>query len=131
MIHSTNQLEEILLKKEIDSLNAEITKGMVIIRAAFEKYGLSSQIQGCGTKVTDEDLNQFHEYVNNIKIAGAYYFSGYNFKPVYPTITESNPPDFLKKVLAKYAVMEFMTKVEQVEEVRYLAEQALNQSQGN
>ena len=115
----TNQLEKQLVDREIKFLNGEIVKGIQIISDAFKKYGVHDENSNYyGVDVTPEDLDQFHEYVNNIKIASRFYYSGYHFKLDYPTINENNPPKFLKNVLAKYAVREFIEKVNEIDDIR-------------
>jgi hypothetical protein len=105
---------------------------MEIIGKAFKKYGLTAEKNdGRAIIVTPDELKEFHEYVNHLKVVTSYYYGGTWFTPSYPTINSDNPPAFVKKVLAKHAVMNFMDRVEQIEEVRNIAEQALNQSNSN
>jgi len=131
--HQLNKIEQALFEREAEALNKEISKGLDIIVFAFSKYADSWGRNGDPSVDVDGDkLNQLREYLNGEHLLGRYYYAGLHLTSGDLAVSKdySKVPEFLRDLMLKKAVTEFLAQVDSVGEVANMAEEALNRSQG-
>ena len=115
-------IEQAIYDRELAVLNHELRTGIEIIQKALAKYA-----NGGGCSVEDENVAaaEFDEYVNNLKLGKVSYYAGYSLNVSTPSIPHA--PEFLRKAVLDYAIKDFMARVDQIDEIRQIAENAHNQ----
>lgn len=121
-------LEKAVYERELKSLQAEIGRGIEIIRTALAKYSNCQIYEPYGGPPTpaisaeNSDAEAFNQWVNNLPIARLSYLSDTAITATDPDINKA--PEFLRKAILAVAIREFIAQVDSVEEVRNIAEQA-------
>ncbi len=107
---TTNKIEEVLLKRELDSIVKQIEKLAPVIEAIFSPYHNSEKGM---TSDFEESLNEF---IKKILFAKSIYYSGLTTKGtarVHPDWV----PDELKKAILATVTKEFVERVANIEEI--------------
>lgn len=119
------EIESVLLKREVGRFNAKIAEAIKIIREAFDHYSTDVGIYGHKRiNVSAGDLEKFHEYFSEMKVAYSSYSGGDYIVP--SASIPATPPEFISKLLLKKAVEDFMAQVESVNDVAAMAERAMH-----
>ena len=106
-----SKIEAKLLKDEIAVFEAEVRKGLEIIRNSFVKYANNPVKKTSISGDFDKELN---EYFASFPIARSSYYGG-----DYTYITNEVPklPEKMKQSILDYAVKDFFEKLENIQDV--------------
>jgi len=106
-MNNISELETALLNKELKTIREGLVKVDTDLKGIFEKYGV----------VKGQHKDEFIEFLlSRLISADVSYYSGYTTKMGIGTRV-SKIPDVLKEVILKWAVNDFMEKVDEVSEI--------------
>lgn len=121
------EIEKAIYERELEVLNRELRNGVEIIHKALAKYANGGGYSGNCIRVDDEKTAaaEFDKFVNNLRLGSVSYYDKYSLSVVAPNIAQA--PEFLRKAILDYAIKDFMEIVNQIDEIRHIAENAANQ----
>lgn len=112
---NTLQLEQKLLEQELKVFKKNVAEGLDLITKAFEKY-INTSTNGGREACSEEEALEISEYIKSIPLARSYY--GGQYFAVNREIALINKlPSALEKVILRYAVAQFLEKIEQASSV--------------
>ena len=107
---TTNKIEEVLLKRELDSIVAQIKKLAPQVEAIFKPYHNTER------GMRGDFSNSLDEFIKKIMFTESIYYSGDSTKGT----ARAHPdwvPDELKKAILAIVTKEFVERVATIEEI--------------
>lgn len=97
-------IEKALLDKELKHISEQLRSVGAMLGQIFEKYG----------KIDGRHGNEMSEYMQKyVVVAAESYFAGYTTRP-QTNVHPDHVPECIKKLVLKWAVKDFMEKVEEL-----------------
>ena len=122
-----SKLEQAIYDREVAALQKEMQRGIEIIDKALAKYANGGGTRGKLIRVDNEKTAaaEFDEWINSMRLGRTTYY-GDSIYPSAPAIKKA--PEFIRRAILDTAIKEFMETVESVDEIRQIANTALNET---
>jgi hypothetical protein len=122
-MNKLSAIETVLFEREVALLNKEIIRAQTILFEAFRKYSFEHDGK---ISINKERLQELREFIFKLRVVDSYYYAGTWLAAAGEEISKdpAQVPTFLRELILKKVTVDFLAKVDSVEEVRALAEDA-------